>query len=75
MAGEDAVVVGKGENAGLKLLYQRGIVAAREVGAADAEMEEGVAREDGLLAVQHEAHAPRAMTGDIAALYKLRIEN
>ena len=76
MAGEDVVVVGEGEYAALEVVYQRGVVAAGEVGASDAEVEEGVAGDDGLLARHDEAHAPRAVAGHIAALnFKLRIES
>lgn len=68
VAGEDTVVVGECEHARLEFFYQRGVVATGEVGTANAEMEEGVTGEDSLVGRHHIAHAPRAMSGDIAAL-------
>ena len=69
MAGEDSVVVGEGEYAALEVVNQRGVVAPGKVGAADAEMEQGIAGDDSLLLRYDEAHAPGAMSGDIATFY------
>ena len=69
MARKDDVVVGEGEDACLDLLDERGVVATRQVGATDTEMEQRVAGEDSLILGHHEAHTPRAMSWHIAALY------
>lgn len=67
MTGQDAVVVREDKDAFLEFGDERGVVAAREVGTSDAEMEEGVAADDGLVGGNDIADASRTMTGHIAA--------
>lgn len=68
MAGEDGEVVGEGEDALFDFGGEEVVVAAGEVGAADAEVEECVAGDDRPRAGHDEAERARAVAGDVAAL-------
>ena len=68
MTWEDAIVVGKCHDFFLQVGYQFLMVAAGEVGAADAATEKGIASKNGHFGGYDETEAAGAMTRDKATL-------